>query len=147
MIFYYFYCRNLGLVMTNLGAYVCIVLLVFAAALLDLFLGVRESKKSGDFIHSYGLRRTIEKLTIYLSLVTIGFIVDAINPIFFYWKIDHLPVTTILLSLGLIYAEYISIREHLSEGARKKIRSLPKDLKNVVSELSELKEEISNLKK
>lgn len=147
MIFYYFYDDNLSLVMTNLGAFTSICFMVFIAVMLDLFLGIRESKKDGKYTHSYGLRKTIEKLTAYLALVIIGFVIDAINPIFFYWGISHLPIASIILAFSLIYTEGVSIREHLSEGTRQKIRDMPREIKQVIKEVREVKDEVNKLRK
>lgn len=133
--------------MTNLGAFTSICFMVFIAVMLDLFLGIRESKKDGKYTHSYGLRKTIEKLTAYLALVIIGFVIDAINPIFFYWGIKHLPIASIILAFSLIYTEGVSIREHLSEGTRQKIRDMPREIKQVIKEVREVKDEVNKLKK
>ena len=146
MIFYYFYCKNLDLVMTNLGAFTAICFAVFLSVMLDLVLGIKESRKQGHFTHSYGLRRTIEKLTSYLALVIIGFVIDAINPIFFYWGVHHLPLASVILAFALIYTEGISIKEHLSDGTRKKMRNMPRELRAIMREIKEVKDEVSNLK-
>lgn len=129
----------------------CMILLALCTAIIiaigvDLIFGIRESKKQGIYTHSQGLRQTTAKLSSYLSLILIAFVLDAINPLFvFIGNVPHLPILTILVSMFFIFTEWISIREHTSKGMRKKFRQTPMEMREMLKEIKDIKDDIKNI--
>lgn len=129
----------------------CMILLALCTAVIiaigvDLLFGIRESKKQGIYTHSQGLRKTTAKLSSYLSLILVAFVLDSINPLFvFISSVPHLPILTILVSMFFIFTEWISIREHTSKGMRKKFRQTPVQMREMLKEIKDIKDDIKNI--
>lgn len=129
----------------------CMILLALCTAVIiaigvDLIFGIRESKKQGIYTHSQGLRQTTAKLSSYLSLILVAFVLDSINPLFiFVDAFPYLPILTILVSMFFIFTEWISIREHTSKGMRKKFRRTPVEMREMLKEIKDIKDDIKNI--
>lgn len=117
--------------------------IVVLAIGIDLYYGIQKSKVSGIFIHSYGLRRTSNKVVQYLSLMIFALFFDVLNVFWIYFPHIHkIPVATLLGAIVLVYTEWKSVREKTSEKFRKAIAENPaeilefiKDNKKILSEI------------
>lgn len=146
MIYLYLLDDDLAIVIVFCMILLALCTAVIIAIVVDLIFGIRESKKEGVYTHSNGLRQTTAKLSSYLSLILIAFVLDAINPLFVYMSnVPHLPMLTILVSMFFIFTEWISIREHTSKGMRKKFRQTPIEVKEMLKDIKDIKNDIKEI--
>src|SRR5699024_4452149 len=138
---------HIAIMMPSFGIVTIVSVNVMIASGIDLAYGISKSHQKGEYTHSNGLRMTATKLITYLSFILIGFLIDAINPMFVYWDIPQLPLVSIIAGIYLVITEFISIREHVSKGMRKKIRNTPKEVKDMLKEIREVTDEIKEIKK
>lgn len=128
----------------------CWVIVVMAIGI-DLHYGIRRSKSSGMFVHSYGLRRTSSKVVQYLSFMLFMLFFDALNVFWIYFDVQKVPAATIFGAIVLVYTEAKSVREKTSEKFRKAIAENPAEiveffkdnkklLKELVDDAKEMKE-------
>lgn len=114
---------------------------VFVAMGVDLFFGIKKSKQLGEATTSEGLRRTINKATYYFALLTFALLFDTfdvITPYFFPYPFGSIPYFTILVALGQIYSEAMSVRENAEDKLRRKTDQSYKELIKLISERQEL---------
>lgn len=84
-------------------------ILVIIASLIDLYWGIRTSKKIGKFkTTSYGLRQTANKDKIYLTLYFFAVMIDACLSFFV-----PVPVASVLMCVAEIIIEGVSVREKM----------------------------------
>lgn len=120
--------------------------IVVLAIGIDLYYGIQKSKDTGVFIHSYGLRRTSNKVVQYLSLMIFALFFDVLNVFWIYFPTVHkIPIATLLGAIVLVYTEWKSVREKTSEKFRKAIAENPAEIiefmkanKDMLSELASL---------
>lgn len=132
-----------------------VVLLAWAIVILaigiDLYYGIRKSKAGGMFTHSYGLRRTSQKVVQYLSLMLFMLFFDSLNVFWIYFDVQKVPIATLFGAIVLVYTEAKSVREKTSEKFRKAIAENPAEiieffkdnkklLKELVNDAKEMKE-------
>lgn len=132
---------------------------ILAAVFLDLNSGIRKAKKRGEFVSSYKMRRTLEKLRLYLSVTLIAVMIDVVQIFFIYmhncqttggiWWM--LPIATGLVSLFIVFLEGKSIKEKADKKDQKEVKDsidvLLKVAKALSSEdIAKLIENIKNLK-
>ncbi|MVX36223.1 holin [Myroides sp. LoEW2-1] len=129
------------------------LLLVFIAWLMvifsvgiDLHFGIKKSKKEGVYTHSYGLRKTSEKVVEYLAFMFFMLFLDVLNPLFAYFNITALPLMSVFGAIVLVYTEWKSVREKSDEKFRYALKRNPAELIKFVQENRELIEEIKKLK-
>lgn len=132
-----------------------VVLLAWAIVILaigiDLYYGIRKSKAGGMFTHSYGLRRTSQKVVQYLSLMLFMLFFDSLNVFWIYFDVQKVPIATLFGAIVLVYTEAKSVREKTTEKFRKAIAENPAEiieffrdnkklLKEVVEDVKKMKE-------
>lgn len=132
-----------------------VVLLAWAIVIfaigIDLYYGIRKSKAGGMFTHSYGLRRTSQKVVQYLSLMLFMLFFDSLNVFWIYFDVQKVPIATLFGAIVLVYTEAKSVREKTSEKFRKAIAENPAEiieffkdnkklLKDLVNDAKEMKE-------
>lgn len=113
---------------------------------IDLFFGIRKSKSLGEYTHSYGIRKTFEKMTFYYSLMLLFLFADMFNPFGMYIEILNLPIMTILMMLALLLTEGLSIREKADQKQRRMVDKSAKQLLDIILKNKELIEELKNKK-
>ncbi|MGV0828282.1 hypothetical protein F0358_10815 [Empedobacter brevis] len=111
---------------------------------IDLFFGIRKSKSLGEYTHSYGIRKTFEKMTFYYSLMLLFLFADMFNPFGMYIEILNLPIMTILMMLALLLTEGLSIREKADQKQRRMVDKSAKQLLDIILKNKELIEELKN---
>lgn len=122
----------------------CWVLVIFSIGI-DLYFGIKKSKDDGIFVtHSFGLRKTSEKVVEYLAFMLFMLFIDAINPIFIYFDIQALPILSIFGTIVLVYTEYKSVNEKSNEKFRHAIRNNPKEIAEFIQNNKELLEDALN---
>ena len=108
--------------------FICFVL-VFLAVLIDLYTGIHAAKKCKERIQSHVLRRTINKILCYLSVVFLGIFIDVLG-LSFPWYV--LPYCCIFTTLSCILIEGKSVIENLT-----KIKSPAAEVPDTVMSLAE----------
>ena len=101
---------------------------VIMAIGIDLYYGIRKSRKSGMFTHSYGLRRTSAKTVQYLSFMLFMLFFDVLNVFWVYFDFQKMPLASIFGAVVLVYTEAKSVREKTSEKFRKAIAENPAEI-------------------
>lgn len=82
---------------------------VMVASVIDLYWGIRASKKIGKFkTTSYGLRQTASKDRVYLTLYFFAAMIDACLSFFV-----ALPIASVLMCVAEIIIEGVSVHEKM----------------------------------
>ncbi|KUY29386.1 phage holin family protein [Elizabethkingia ursingii] len=117
---------------------------VLLAMLIDLYFGIKKSKKLGEHTSSEGFRRSIEKLCYYYAMLVFALIFDAIIPISYYleFPLSALPVVTLLFALALIFTEAKSVREKGDAKVRRKTDASLKQLLSILEKNGKLSEKL-----
>ena len=89
-------------------AFMCAVL-IFAAALIDLWTGIEAARANKEPISSHALRRTVAKVIDYLRVMLFCALIDTLG-LFFSWYV--LPYFVIICTLGVLLIEGRSVLEN-----------------------------------
>jgi len=123
-------------------------LIVILAIGIDLFFGIKKSKETGMYVHSYGLRQTSKKTVQYLSFMFFFFFIDVLNPFWIYFDYQSMPLLSIFGAIVLTYTEYKSVREKSDEKFRndfdvnaKELYKLLKENKDILKDFKKKKNE------
>lgn len=120
---------------------------VVAAIGIDLYFGVKKSKQNGVTVtHSFGFRRTSEKVVQYLAFMFFMLLIDVLNPIFAYFSITHLPLASIFGAIVLVYTEWKSVHEKADQKFRNAIQNNPTEIIKFIQQNRELIEELQKNK-
>lgn len=131
------------------GAWIC----VLVAMAIDLYFGIKKSKKIGEHTTSEGFRRSVHKVVYYYSMLTFALLFDALNPLPYYlpFPLSIVPIITILFSMVLIFTEAKSVREKAEDKLRRKtdqsmfeMVELIKNNKEILSTVSQYLENEKN---
>lgn len=111
---------------------------VVIAVLIDLYHGIRKSKMRGEFTNSYGIRKTVEKASGYLTFMLFMLIGDTVASIatssLLPFGIAVLPVFNILGATILVRNEWISVREKADQKMMKRINKSGAEIGRVLLE-------------
>lgn len=88
--------------------FLCFVLVLFSVVI-DLFTGVQAARKCKEKLQSHILRRTVNKVISYLTVVFFGIFIDILGLCFPWYAI---PYCCILCTLGVILIEGKSVIEN-----------------------------------
>lgn len=88
--------------------FLCFVL-VLLSVVIDLFTGIQAAKKCKEKLQSHILRRTVNKVISYLTVVFFGIFIDVLGLCFPWYAI---PYCCILCTLGVILIEGKSVVEN-----------------------------------
>ena len=125
---------NIELAGMWLAAVALMAIAVIAASVIDLYWGIRASKKLGNFkTSSYGLRRTATKDQGYLALYFCAALIDAC--LSFVMKI---PAASMLIAISEIGIEMWSVREKMR--AIRRDEADPLDVARAIANTYGLKE-------
>lgn len=123
-------------------------LIVIMAIGIDLYFGIKKSKETGLYVHSYGLRQTSKKTVQYLSFMFFFFFIDVLNPFWIYFDYQSMPLLSIFGAIVLTYTEYKSVREKSDEkfrndfdGNAKELYKLLKENKDILKDFKKKKNE------
>lgn len=125
-----------------LVVFMCFILVILSIGI-DLYFGIQKSKKAGIYTHSYGLRKTSEKVVQYLAFMLFMLFIDILNPVWAYLNYKALPLLSIFGAIVLVYTEWKSVREKSSDKFRNDIGS---NSKEIIGHIQEIKSELSKLK-
>lgn len=103
--------------------------IVLVAIGIDLHFGIKKSKSIGEFTHSHGLQRTVQKVVNYLAMMLFMLMFDSINPLgLIHANFNILPLASIVGCGILVWTEFISVREKADQKFRRKTDKVAKDL-------------------
>lgn len=88
--------------------FLCFVL-VLLSVVIDLFTGIQAARKCKEKLQSHILRRTVNKIISYLTVVFFGIFIDILGLCFPWYAI---PYCCILCTLGVILIEGKSVIEN-----------------------------------
>lgn len=125
-----------------LVVFICFILVILSIGI-DLYFGIQKSKKVGIYTHSYGLRKTSEKVVQYLAFMLFMLFIDILNPVWAYLNYKALPLLSIFGAIVLVYTEWKSVREKASDKFRNDIGS---NSKEIIRHIQDIKSELSKLK-
>jgi len=116
---------------------------VVTAIGIDLYFGIKKSKLNGVKVtHSFGFRRTSEKVVQYLAFMFFMLLIDVLNPIFAYFSITHLPLASIFGAIVLVYTEWKSVHEKSDQKFRNAIQNNPAEIIKFIQQNREFIEEL-----
>lgn len=125
-----------------LVVFMCFIIVILSIGI-DLYFGIQKSKKEGIYTHSFGLRKTSEKVVQYLAFMLFMLFIDFLNPVWAYLNYQSLPLLSIFGAIVLVYTEWKSVREKSSDKFRRDIDSSSKE---IMGHIQDIKTEISKLK-
>lgn len=112
---------------------------VMLAVTIDLYHGIKRSKKDGEFTHSTGLKRTVSKSVNYLSFMLFMLIADLIASLatssLLPFGIAVLPLFNIVGAMVLVYNEWVSVRENSDQKMMNRINRSGIELSKIAVEI------------
>jgi uncharacterized membrane protein len=116
-----------------------VYILVFMLILLDLWSGVRKAKRKGDYISSYGLRKTLNKIARYYNMLFAVSVIDILQMLaVFYAKYNgvvlFLPILPVFTFLAAIFIGIIEVKS-IYEKSDKKDKARAADTFGLLREL------------
>ena len=126
-----------------------VYVLVFFVVALDLVSGLMKAKRRGRLRSSYALRKTVDKLVRYFSMLLVITAIDAVQMIAIsQWdattghKVPCLPYLTFLAAMFVGFIELKSIYENSDEKEQARIEDAADDLGKMIAKLPEVIDEL-----
>lgn len=122
----------------------CIYALVLVVVFLDLWAGIRKAKKRGEYRSSYGLRKTVDKISRYFNMLLVITAIDAVqmlaisqlNP-----QTSHtLPILPFFTFIGAMFVGFIELKS-IYENSEDKEKAKIKDAVKILSQVIQHKDE------
>lgn len=110
--------------------FLCFVL-VLLSVVIDLFTGIQAAKKCKEKLQSHILRRTVNKVISYLTVVFFGIFIDILGLCFPWYAI---PYCCILCTLGVILIEGKSVIENHAK-AKNPAAHVPETVMDIAEKL------------
>lgn len=112
---------------------------VMLAVTIDLYHGIKRSKKDGEYTHSTGLKRTVSKSVNYLSFMLFMLIADMIASLatssLLPFGFAVLPLFNIVGAMVLVYNEWVSVRENSDQKMMNRINRSGIELSKIAVDL------------
>lgn len=121
--------------------FLCFVLVLFSVVI-DLFTGVQAARKCKEKIQSHILRRTINKVISYLTVVFFGIFIDILGLCFPWYAI---PYCCVFVTLAVILIEGKSVIENHSK-AKLPAASVPETVAEIAEWLKNHEDVLRELK-
>lgn len=134
---------------TQLTILSIVYVLVFIVIMLDLVSGVMKAKRRGRLRSSYALRKTVDKIVRYFSMLLVITAIDAVQMLAISqwdkatgltWPV--LPFLTFFAAMFVGFIELKSIYENSDEKEQARIEDAADDLGKMISKLPEVIEEL-----
>lgn len=114
-----------GVVFSKIGLIAFMYILVFILVGLDLISGIRKAKQRKELVVSYGIRRTVDKLVKYYTLLLAFTVVDALQ-MGFVWSLciergSNLPILPFFTVIGALITGFIEVMS-IFESSDKKMK-------------------------
>ena len=143
----------LGQFSTQTTILAIVYVLVFFVIMLDLVSGVSKAKRRGKLRSSYALRKTVDKLVRYFSMLLVITAIDVVQMLAVsQWdlatghQIPCLPFLTFLAAMFVGFIELKSIYENSDEKEQARIEDAADDITKLVAKFPEILEELKRYK-
>lgn len=130
-----------------------VYILVFFVIMLDLISGLGKAKRRGKLRSSYALRKTVDKLVRYFSMLLVITAIDAVQMLAIsQWDLStghHIPVLPFLTFLAAMFVGFIelkSIYENCDEKEQARIEDAAEDIGKLMAKFPEIMEELKRYK-
>ena len=130
-----------------------VYILVFFVIMLDLISGLGKAKRRGKLRSSYALRKTVDKLVRYFSMLLVITAIDAVQMLAIsQWDLStghHIPVLPFLTFLAAMFVGFIelkSIYENSDEKEQARIEDAAEDIGKLIAKFPEIMEELKRYK-
>lgn len=138
---------------TQLTILSVVYILVFVVIMLDLVSGVMKAKRRGKLRSSYALRKTVDKIVRYFTMLLVITAIDAVQMLAIsQWDVStghHIPILPFLTFFAAIFVGFIelkSIYENGEEKEQSRIESAADDILKLVKHLPEVLDEVKKYK-
>lgn len=121
--------------------FICFMLVIFAVTI-DLFTGVQAARKCKEKIQSHILRRTINKVISYLTVVFFGIFIDILGLCFPWYSI---PYCCVFVTLAVILIEGKSVIENHSK-AKLPAANVPEQVAEIAEMIQKYEKILEDLK-
>lgn len=143
----------LGQFSTQITILAIVYILVFFVVMLDLISGMMKAKRRGKLRSSYAMRKTVDKLVRYFSMLLVITAIDAVQMLAVsQWdlatghQIPCLPFLTFLAAMFVGFVELKSIYENSDEKEQARIEDAADDLSKLLAKFPEVLEELKRYK-
>lgn len=143
----------LGQFSTQITILAIVYILVFFVVMLDLISGMMKAKRRGKLRSSYAMRKTVDKLVRYFSMLLVITAIDAVQMLAVsQWdlatghQIPCLPFLTFLAAMFVGFVELKSIYENSDEKEQARIEDAADDITKLVAKFPEILEELKRYK-
>lgn len=123
---------------------------VMLAVGVDLYYGIQKARSIGEATTSEGFRRTITKLTYYLTLVFFGVLIDifdVVTPYIFGEPLNAVPFATVIIGVGLIITEMKSVNEKAEDKLRRRAGEGIKDILTILKDRQDIIDKLIDVSK
>ena len=121
--------------------FAAIYVLVFLLISLDLWSGIRKAKQRQEYISSYGLRKTLDKIARYYNILIAISVIDLIQMLAIFelrlhgtTSIPMLPVLTFLAALFMGAIEVKSMYEKSEEKDKAKVADVARFIREAMKD-------------
>lgn len=121
--------------------FLCFVLVLFSVVI-DLFTGIQAAKKCREKIQSHILRRTVNKVISYLTVVFFGIFIDILGLCFPWYSI---PYCCVFVTLACILIEGKSVIENHSK-AKLPAANVPEQVAEIAEIIQKYEKILEDLK-
>lgn len=139
---------------TQLTCLSVVYILVFFVVILDLISGLQKAKRRGKLRSSYAMRKTVDKLVRYFSMLLVITAIDAVQMLAVsQWDlatghmVPILPFLTFLAAMFVGFIELKSIYENSEEKEQARIEDAADDIGKLLTKFPEILEELKRYKK
>lgn len=130
-----------------------VYVLVFFVVMLDLVSGLGKAKRRGKLRSSYALRKTVDKLVRYFSMLLVITAIDAVQMLAIsQWDIStghHIPILPFLTFLAAMFVGFIelkSIYENSDEKEQARFEDAADDISKLLAKFPEILDELKRYK-
>lgn len=138
---------------TQLTCLSVVYILVFFVVCLDLISGLQKAKRRGKLRSSYAMRKTVDKLVRYFSMLLVITAIDAVQMLAIsQWDIStghHLPILPFLTFLAAMFVGFIelkSIYENSEEKEQARFEDAADALGKLIAKFPEVLDELKKYK-
>lgn len=138
---------------TQLTCLSVVYILVFFVVCLDLISGLQKAKRRGKLRSSYAMRKTVDKLVRYFSMLLVITAIDAVQMLAIsQWDLStghHLPILPFLTFLAAMFVGFIelkSIYENSEEKEQARFEDAADALGKLIAKFPEVLDELKRYK-
>lgn len=138
---------------TQLTCLAIVYILVFFVVCLDLISGLQKAKRRNKLRSSYAMRKTVDKLVRYFSMLLVITAIDAVQMLAIsQWDLSTghqlpiLPFLTFLAAMFVGFIELKSIYENSEEKEQARFEDAAEDIGKLIAKFPEVLEELKRYK-